>query len=77
MNDATGEKLYAGSVEWAKRGSWGLRWTNTLSYDFNFLPEKHRLNLLLGHEVTDSGGDKIEINATTSRQTSLRTMPLP
>lgn len=63
MNDATGEKLYAGSVEWAKRGSWGLRWTNTLSYDFNFLPEKHRLNLLLGHEVTDSGGDKIEINA--------------
>lgn len=63
MNDATGEKLYAGSVEWAKRGSWGLRWTNTMSYDFNFLPEDHRLNLLLGHEVTDSGGDEIEIDA--------------
>lgn len=63
MNDATGEKLYAGSVEWAKRGSWGLRWTNTISYDFNFLPEEHRLNLLLGHEVTDSGGDEIEIDA--------------
>lgn len=63
MNDATGEKLYAGSVEWAKRGSWGLRWTNTISYDFNFLPEDHRLNLLLGHEVTDSGGDEIEIDA--------------
>lgn len=63
MNDATGEKLYAGSVEWAKRGSWGLRWTNTMSYDFNFLPEEHRLNLLLGHEVTDSGGDEIEIAA--------------
>lgn len=63
MNDATGEKLYAGSVEWAKRGSWGLRWTNTMSYDFNFLPKEHRLNLLLGHEVTDSGGDEIEIDA--------------
>lgn len=63
MNDATGEKLYAGSVEWAKRGSWGLRWTNTMSYDFNFLPEEHRLNFLLGHEVTDSGGDEIEIDA--------------
>lgn len=63
MNDATGEKLYAGSVEWTKRGSWGLRWTNTMSYDFNFLPEEHRLNLLLGHEVTDSGGDEIEIDA--------------
>lgn len=63
MNDTTGEKLYAGSVEWAKRGSWGLRWTNTMSYDFNFLPEEHRLNLLLGHEVTDSGGDEIEIDA--------------
>lgn len=63
MNDATGEKLYAGSVEWAKRGKWGLRWTNTLSYDFKFLPEQHRLNVLLGHEVTDSGGDEIEISA--------------
>ncbi len=63
MNDTTGEKLYAGSVEWAKRGKWGLRWTNTLSYDFKFLPEQHRLNVLLGHEVTDSGGDEIEIDA--------------
>lgn len=64
MNDATGEKLYAGNVEWAKRGSWGLRWTNTMSYDFKFLPEEHKLNVLVGHEVTDSGGDEIEISAS-------------
>lgn len=64
MNDTTGEKLYAGNVKWAKSGSWGLRWTNTMSYDFKFLPQEHKLNMLLGHEVTDSGGDEIEINAS-------------
>lgn len=63
LNDATGEKLYAGNVEWAKRSSWGLRWTNTMSYDFKFLPTEHKLNMLVGHEVTDSGGDMIEIDA--------------
>lgn len=64
LNDATGEKLYAGNVEYTKRDSWGLRWTNTLSYDFNFLPEQHRLNILLGHEVTDSGGSNMKIKAS-------------
>ena len=47
-----------------KRDSWGLRWTNTVSYDFNFLPKQHRLNILLGHEVTDSGGSKVSISAS-------------
>lgn len=64
LNDATGEKLYAGNVEYTKRDNWGLRWTNTLSYDFNFLPQQHRLNILLGHEVTDSGGSNMEIKAS-------------
>ncbi len=64
LNDATGEKLYAGNVQWAKRGSWGLRWTNTISYGFKFLPDEHKLNILAGHEVTDSGGDEIEIDAS-------------
>lgn len=64
LNDATGEKLYAGNVEWRKGSSWGLRWTNTMSYDFKFLPQEHKLNILLGHEVTDSGGDEIEIDAS-------------
>jgi len=64
LNDATGEKLYAGNVKWSKGSSWGLRWTNTLNYDFNFLPKEHKLNVLLGHEVTNSGGDEIEIDAS-------------
>ena len=64
MDDETGAKLYAGNVEYTKRDSWGLRWTNTISYDFNFLPKQHRLNILLGHEVTDSGGSKMSISAS-------------
>ena len=64
LDDETGAKLYAGNVEYTKRDSWGLRWTNTVSYDFNFLPKQHRLNILLGHEVTDSGGSKVSISAS-------------
>ena len=64
LDDETGAKLYAGNVEYTKRDSWGLRWTNTISYDFNFLPKQHRLNILLGHEVTDSGGSKMSISAS-------------
>ena len=64
LDDETGVKLYAGNVEYTKRDSWGLRWTNTISYDFNFLPKQHRLNILLGHEVTDSGGSKMSISAS-------------
>lgn len=63
LDDATGDKLYAGALQWSKSGSWKLRWTNTMNYDFNFLPEEHKLNLLLGHEVSNSGGDEIEIDA--------------
>ncbi len=64
LDDESGAKLYAGNVTYTKRDSWGLRWTNTVSYDFNFLPEQHRLNILLGHEVTDSGGSRMSISAS-------------
>ena len=61
--DSSGEKLYAGALEWAKRNYWDLRWTNTLSYDLNFLPEDHRLNILLGQEFSSSGGDELCVAA--------------
>lgn len=63
LDDSTGEKLYAGSVDYRKDDSWNLRWTNTMSYDFT-LPEAHRLNLLVGHEVTDSGGSELRVKAS-------------
>lgn len=77
LDDETGAKLYAGNVEYTKRDSWGLRWTNTISYDFNFLPKQHRLNILLGHEVTDSGGSKMSISASHFPSNFTRIMHLP
>ncbi len=62
IDDSTGEKLYAGSVEYQKSDGWGLRWTNTLNYDVIF-GTIHKLNILAGHEVTNSGGSNMSIAA--------------
>ena len=63
LDDNTGEVLYAGNANLEKKNSWGLRWTNTLSYDFT-LGKIHRLNILAGHEVSDSGGDGLKASGT-------------
>lgn len=62
LDDTTGEKLFAGSVDYRKADSWGLRWTNTLNYDITFA-DIHRVNVLAGHEVTNSGGSNMRITA--------------
>ncbi len=53
----TGEsiKLYAGNATYGKSDSWRMRWTNTLNYDVQIGKINH-LNVLLGHEVSNSGG---------------------
>ena len=61
-DDTTGEKQWAGSAELGKSNSWNMRWTNTLSYMFD-LGEAHSFNVLLGQEMTDSGGDSMTIKA--------------
>lgn len=62
LDDATGETLFAGSVDYAKKDSWNSRWTNTLSYDFD-INKDNRLNILVGHEVTNSGGTTLKVSA--------------
>ena len=62
LDDATGEANWAGTVNVTKGDSWGLRWTNTLNYDFNIGKANH-FNILLGHEVSDSRGDSMNIKA--------------
>lgn len=62
LDPVTGEKLYAGSVDYDKSDSWGSRWTNTLNYDADF-GSKHRLNVLIGQEVSNSGGTDMRITA--------------
>ena len=32
IDDATGEKLFAGNATYGKSDAWDLRWTNTLNY---------------------------------------------
>ncbi|RXK86080.1 TonB-dependent receptor [Filimonas effusa] len=62
LDDATGEKLFAGAVDYRKSDSWGLRWSNVLNYELSFA-KIHRINLLAGQEVTNSGGTDMRISA--------------
>lgn len=62
LDDATGTNLYAGAADYRKTDSWGMRWTNTLNYNYN-INRNNRLNLLVGHEVANSGGTSISIQA--------------
>ena len=62
--DASDEKIYAGDATIAKNDSWGMRWTNTLNYDVSF-GDAHRLNVLVGQEVSNSGGTSL--SATGSK----------
>lgn len=62
IDDATGDKLWAGAVDYRKSDGWGLRWTNTVNFDQTF-NKIHRLNILVGHEVTNSGGSNLRVSA--------------
>lgn len=57
-----GEKLFAGDAQYVQGKSWNLRWTNTLNYVID-IAKGHNLNVLFGHEITNSGGESIGINA--------------
>ncbi len=60
--DDAGNRLFAGAVDYGKSDSWGSRWSNTLTYDFNIDGNNH-LNLLAGQEVSNSGGTSMDIQA--------------
>ena len=62
LDDKTGEALYAGAATLYKGDSWGLRWTNTLNYDWE-INKDHHLNVLAGHELSNSGGNSMTIQA--------------
>ncbi|HEV9035340.1 MAG TPA: SusC/RagA family TonB-linked outer membrane protein, partial [Puia sp.] len=60
--DDAGNHLFAGAVDYGKSDSWGMRWSNTLNYDF-IINSNNRLNLLAGQEVSNSGGSSMDIQA--------------
>jgi TonB-linked SusC/RagA family outer membrane protein len=62
IEDATGTVLHAGAADYRKSDSWSLRWTNTLNYEFK-INESHKLNLLAGQEVANSGGTSLGVQA--------------
>jgi TonB-linked SusC/RagA family outer membrane protein len=63
IDDATGNKLYAGNADYRKSDSWGMRWANTLGYEWN-INKDNKLNVLAGTEFFNSGGTGISIQAT-------------
>ncbi len=58
--DGDGNPIYAGNADYRKRDSWNLRWSNTLNYEMT-LKDIHRINVLGGQEVTNSGGTDMRI----------------
>jgi len=55
-----GTLLYSGDADYRKNEGSSLRWTNTLGYELK-LKEIHRINVLLGQEITNSGGTNMRI----------------
>ncbi|MCD8167602.1 MAG: SusC/RagA family TonB-linked outer membrane protein [Bacteroides sp.] len=58
--DAEGNPTFAGDADYRKNDRWSMRWSNTLSYEIT-LKNIHRINLLAGQEVTNSGGTDMRI----------------
>ncbi|WP_448702374.1 SusC/RagA family TonB-linked outer membrane protein [Mucilaginibacter sp. AW1-3] len=63
VDDATGNKVFAGNADYRKNDSWGMRWANTLGYQYN-INKDNTLNLLAGTEFFNSGGTGISIQSS-------------
>ena len=59
--NSDGSLIYAGDADYRKNDATSTRWTNTLNYDLK-LNEIHRINVLLGQEVANSGGTSMQIS---------------
>ena len=56
-----GTLKFAGDADYRKQEGWNLRWSNTLGYEIK-MNDIHRINLLAGQELTNSGGSNMRIN---------------
>jgi TonB-linked SusC/RagA family outer membrane protein len=59
--NSDGTLQYSGDADFRKNDAKSLRWANTLAYEFK-LKEIHRLNFLVGQEITNSGGTSMRIS---------------
>jgi TonB-linked SusC/RagA family outer membrane protein len=56
-----GTRIYSGDADFRKNEAKSMRWVNTLGYEIK-LKEIHRINVLVGQEVTNSGGTNMRIS---------------
>lgn len=59
--NSDGTLLFSGDADYRKNDAKSLRWANTLAYELK-LKEIHRLNFLVGQEITNSGGTSMRIS---------------
>jgi len=59
--NSDGTHIWAGDADYRKNDSWSMRWTNTLGYEIT-LKDIHRINVLAGQEMTNSGGTAMRIS---------------
>jgi len=58
--NSDGSLIWSGDADYRKNDGTSMRWTNTLAYELR-LTEIHRINFLLGQEITNSGGTNMRI----------------
>jgi TonB-linked SusC/RagA family outer membrane protein len=58
--NSNGTLQYAGDADYRKNDAKSMRWTNTLGYELK-LKDIHRINVLAGQEVSNSGGTNMRI----------------
>lgn len=59
--DSEGNITYSGNAKIRSSEGWNLRWANTLTYDVQGLGDAHRLSVLAGQEISNSGSEYTEI----------------
>lgn len=59
--DAEGTKTYSGNATIRASEGWNLRWVNTLNYAVQGLGDAHKLTVLAGTEVLNSGSQWTEV----------------
>ncbi|MFG6687280.1 SusC/RagA family TonB-linked outer membrane protein [Mariniflexile sp. HNIBRBA6329] len=59
--DSEGNPLQGGDAKLAQKQGWNYRWANTLNYQVQGLGEDHKLGILAGYEVADSGSESVTV----------------
>lgn len=59
--NSDGTLQFSGDADYRKNDARSMRWANTLAYELK-LKEIHRLNFLVGQEITNSGGSSMRIS---------------